>query len=392
MVFAADFGVVLSGQAQAENYGETDISAKATLAPWFSLASGTTDFYVSAGASADYSDAYTDKILFIPELFRLELSLKPAPGFGLKVGRFAWQDISRFTARGTFDGADLRFDLEHVTLGVSGFYTGFLYKNTADININAASGDPKNYGAEFDFADFSETYFAPRRAIASVYGEFPGALLERGALYAGLLAQFDISNAEEPFHTQYLLLRYTFMYNRFDAALGAALQLENTNAEGLRLAYAFSVEGGWELRLPLFVKDRLSLGARYASGEGPSTAAFFPVTREPQGTAITHAFSGIMVIRANYEARIVSPFSAALGARYFIRTDSVSFTDPYKDNYLENDSHLLGAEIDASLLWVPVSDLSFSLAGGIFLPQTGQAFASGAPLIWSVSLGTVVSF
>jgi hypothetical protein len=52
----------------------------------------------------------------------------------------------------------------------------------------------------------------------------------------------------------------------------------------------------------------------------------------------------------------------------------------------------LGAEVDGAVFWSPFSDLSFSLAGGIYFPQTGQAMASDAPLRWSFRLGAIFSF
>jgi hypothetical protein len=267
-----------------------------------------------------------------------------------------------------------------------------LYQNAAEINISPGDPNEANYAVTVDWADFANTYFAPRRVVTSLYAEFPGFLSPRGNLYAGFLAQFDLSDTAEKYHTQYLLLRYTYAYKRLDLAAAGAAELENTKAGGFKIGYAFSLEGGWQPRLPFVLKDRLSLSARFASGESPGTAAFFPLVREAQGLALKPHFSGLMAIRANYEARFLPSLSAELGARYFIRTDSVKFTDPYKEPYLEDDSYFIGAEIDAALLWVPFSDLSFSLSGALFLPQTGGAFRGGAPLIWSACIGTIFSF
>ena len=241
--------------------------------------------------------------------------------------------------------------------------------------INLSPGDTKEYRADFTWSDFSNTYFAPRRVVASLYGEFPGFLYEQGHFYAGLLAQFDLSGATERFHTQYLLVRYTFVYKAFDFSLAGAAELENTRGRGFKPAFAASLEGG--MQLPTALKDRVSLGIRWASGEGPNTAAFFPVIREAQGIVLKPHFSGVMVLRANYRALFLPSLSAEIGGRYFFRTDSYSFADPD----LTGDSYLLGWEIDGSVLWVPYSDLSVSLAGGIFLPQTGTAMRSGAPVL-----------
>jgi hypothetical protein len=95
-----------------------------------------------------------------------------------------------------------------------------------------------------------------------------------------------------------------------------------------------------------------------------------------------------MFITANYHARLLPSLSADLTGRYFIRTDTTSFISPY----LKDDSYPLGAEIDAGLLWVPLSDLSFSLKGGVFLPKTGSAWADNAPVLWRINIGTIFSF
>ena len=387
----ADTGLVISEGLLLGSNDETSLANKTTLSPWLSLPIGGADFYISMGFSAEYEEKFT----FFPELHKMELSLRlpvsslgtlPSGSnyrFGFRLGRIFWQDAARFTASGFFDGADVFAELGSFRLGAAALYTGFLYKNTANINISP--GDSKDYAADLDWADFKNTYFAPSRFLASLYGDFGGLPYGRGDIHAGLLAQFDFSGAEEPFHTQYLFLRYTFYYKKFDLDAAGAMQLENNIDGGLRPAYAFTLEGGW---LTGLLRDRLSLGLRWASGDGPDTAAFFPLVREAQGIVLKPVFSGMMTIRLHYQVRLLQSLSAQLEGRYFIRTDSSSFTDPY----IEHDSYLLGAEVAGAMLWVPFSDLSFSLSGGIFLPKTGTAMAANAPTRWSLSLATIFSF
>jgi hypothetical protein len=385
---ALDFGAVVNAEFYLEDYGGADPYGKIIVGPWISFPLGEADLYLSAGVHADYFD----KMLFIPDIFHLEFSFKPHPSLSVRLGRIAWQDTTRFTAKGAFDGADALWDLGKVRLGAAVLYTGLLYQGAAEINMSPGDPNEANYAANLDWHDFADTYFAPRRIITSLYAQAPAFLLPRGNFYAGLLAQFDLSDTAEKYHTQYLLLRYSFAYKQFDLAAAGALELENTTAGGVKVAYAFTVEGGWQPQLPFVLKDRLSLSLYYASGQGDYSAAFFPLVGEAQGLALKPHFSGLMIIRANYEARFLPSLSAELGLRYFIRNDSIKFTDPYKDPYLNDESYFIGAEIDATLLWIPFSDLSFSLSGGLFLPQTGGAFRSGAPVIWSLCLGTIFSF
>ena len=387
----ADSGIVLSEGLLVEHNDKTALGSKTTISPWFSLPIGVVDFYISMGFSADYNE----KFAYFPELHKLEFSYRypldsPAVSasgtsfrFGMRLGRILWQDPALLTANGFFDGLDVFTELGRLRLGAAAFYTGFLYKNSANINISP--GDTKDYKDAFNWNDFEKTYFAPRRILASLYSDFPGFPFGRGDFHAGLLAQFDFSDSEEHFHTQYLLLRYIYLYKRFDLEAAGAMELENTQDGGLRTAYAFSLEGAWQT---WFLRDRLSLGLRWASGDGPNSAAFFPIVREAQGIVLKPVLSGMMTLRAHYEARLISSLSAQLEGRYFIRTDSSSFADPY----IVHDSYLLGAEFDGGILWVPVSDFSFSLSGGFFLPKTGKAMADNAPLRWSINMTTIFSF
>jgi len=379
-IFAADYGAFIQGEFEAKGADETNTSGSVIVAPWISVPFDESELYVSAGLNTSISD----ETYYAPELFMLEFSYQSSSMFSLRLGRFNWQDLSGFVAKGRFDGAELLFDLGNVRLGVSGLYTGFLFKDTAEINESRT--DTKDYNINFDWNDFENTYFAPRRLMASLYGEFPGFPVGRGQLFAGIMAQFDLSDASEAYHTQYFLLRHVLVYKAFDLDVAGVAELENTDADGIKPGFAFSIEGGWQL--PTTIKDRLSLGVAWASGEDSSKAAFFPITREAQSYVLEPSLSGMMIIRANYAALLLTTLSVDLGGTYFIRTDSTSF----KMLYLEDDSYPLGLELGAGLKWVPFSDLSFSLKGGVFLPKTGSAWEDDAPVLWRVTIGTVFSF
>jgi hypothetical protein len=380
---AADFGVIVNEQFETALQDPSDgenLLSKTVLAPWLSLPLGdTADFYLSAGGSLYHREGVTD---VFPELFRLEAALRPVPSLTLRAGRIDYQDPARFTAKGRFDGLDAVWDAGPLRLGIGAYYTGFLYRNTATISVTP--GDPADYAAALDYGDFAATYFAPRRALGAVHLEYPGFILKRGAIYAGFLSQYDLSDAGEKIHTQYLLLRYAFSApGGFDVSAAGAASLRVPGSG--KAAFASTLEAG--VLLPGSLPDRLSLGVRWASGEGPSTAAYFPVIKEAQGTVIKSGFSGLMVVSAGYEARFLSSLSAGLEGRYFLRTDSATFTDPH----LKGASRLLGLELSLSLRWAPVSDLSFSLGGGLFLPRTGEALKE-APVSGQVSAGMIFSF
>ena len=156
-------------------------------------------------------------------------------------------------------------------------------------------------------------------------------------------------------------------------------------ANGIRPAFAYIAEGGW--RTPLPFNDRLSLGLGWGSGEGSATAPFFPIVREAQSFILRPSISGMMNIKLNYLARLLPSLSADISGCYFIRTDSETFVIPY----LENNEYFLGAEFDAGVSWAPFSDLSLSVKGGAFLPQTGNAWAGNAPVLWRITVGMMFS-
>jgi hypothetical protein len=381
---AADWGIVASEQFEAGIRDATEITSKTVLAPWLSLPLGDkADLYLSVGGSFRYDQ---EKPELFPELFRLEASLRPVSSLTIRAGRADFRDPSLFTAKGRFDGLDITWDPGPLRLSLSGWYTGLLYRNTA--NISATPGDPLDYGAVLDYGDFRDTYFAPRRFLASLQLEYPGFISHRGALSAGVLSQYDLSDAPERLHTQYALVRYALSlpggFADLSAAGAASLRLPGDG----KAAFAASLEAGFSL--PGSFADRLSLGGRWASGEGPSTAAYFPVIREAQGAVLAQSFSGLMVLKAGYEARFLPSLSAEAAARYFLRTDSFTFSDPYLK--AQDESYFLGLEASLSLRWAPFSDLSFTLSGGMFFPRTGMAFRDDAPLYRRVTVGAICSF
>jgi hypothetical protein len=380
---ALDFGGIVNERVESSGAdGEADLRSITMLAPWLSVPWDTGEFYLSAGVSADWRRG-GEQLRYVPELFRLEAAFRPASSLTLRAGRLSWDDPSRWTMTGAFDGVDVRAGAGSFTLGGGVYYTGLLYRETA--NVKGTPGDPVDYTRELDWENFADTYFSPRRVLAVLHGEFPGFPSGRGTLRAAALGQFDLSEAKERLNSQYLLLRYSLDLPRgFDVeAVGAASLIEWQ--EKLRWAFAGSFGAGWTPSSAM--ADRVSLVFRGASGEG-GTAPYFPVTAAAQGFVLEPELSGILTLRGAYEARFLPSLSAEAGLRYFMRTDVVTFVDAD----LEGDSRFLGGELSASLRWVPFSDLSFTVNGGVFFPKTGTAFRDGAPVRWLFSAGAIVSF
>ena len=179
--YAADYGAFIQGEFDSKGAEEANAKGSIVIVPWLSASFGKSQLYVSGGLNTSIAkESY-----FAPELFRLEFSSQVPLGneqtasmFSFRVGRFNWQDASGFIAKGRFDGAELLLKLDTIRLGVNVLYTGFLFKDTAEINVSPA--DTKDYKVNLDWANFGNTYFAPRRLLASLYGEFPGFPPGRG--------------------------------------------------------------------------------------------------------------------------------------------------------------------------------------------------------------------
>jgi hypothetical protein len=257
------------------------------------------------------------------------------------------------------------------------------------------SVDEEIFSRDLDYDDFAASYFAPRRVLIALNGEFSGLIAQRDTLGMSFLAQIDAgssalasgsSAATAKLHSQYITAKYLLPFkNRFEVNLdGAVVALENSG--GPALAFAASAEAAW--LPPTAIPDRLSLAFRWASGQTNNVvSAFVPVSGVAQGSVLKARLSGISVISGAYTARFHRSFTADFSARYFLRNDDASFKDPELGSGL---SPLLGFESYASLSFVPLPDLSLSLGAGVFLP--GAAFKPGTKPRWIITAGSLLSF
>jgi hypothetical protein len=290
-------------------------------------------------------------------------------------------------ASGLFDGlhGSAGFAWGRLSLGV--FYTGLLYKETAEILMTA--GDLENYGRELDYAD-GESYFASRRILAALTGEFPD-LTRRSSLALTALAQFDVNPAGGgALHSQYLLGRYTY---RPLEMLGLYVSggLDLAEAEGAALQAGFAAAFGADWEPPSSIPDMLSAEGRWSSGAVNETVGpFRPISGIAQGAVFTPRLSALARVTGSYTARLFKTLSAEAGLHYFIRTDVETYADADLDP--ESSSRLLGGEVYGSAVWAAESGLRLTAGGGVFLPGTGRAFREDAPVRWKVSGGVVLSF
>jgi hypothetical protein len=382
-----DYGLILyqtpkiSGQS-----GDTSFGYKGTFLPWLSHTIGDgADLYFSAGFAVNYQ---AEKWTYVPELYRFEAAFRPFTGLHIKAGRIQYSDPLGYIAEGLFDGASASVNLGKTRLSAGVYYTGFLFKETANITMNG--DDQDRFNSDFDYGDFEKTYFAPRRLVAALDWDYPALFTPRDSLRAGILSQTDFTGSGDKIHSQYLSVKYSLPFlGQFRTDIGAAAELLESPGD-LSAAFAASLYGIWTPAITP-INDQLSLGFKGSSGsyDGTKISAFRPVTTETQGRILQTKLSGVASVDLSYTARIISPLSVEFQALYFIKTDRETFTGTELDG--GSDSYFVGGEFNGAVYWAPVSDISLILGGGIFLPRTGTVFNQDAKPRWELSLGVLLS-
>jgi hypothetical protein len=379
IVFGADVGAALQVSPEWKGANtEIDNTCAFTLGPWVSASpSENLDLYFSAGLSLRYEH---ENWKALPELYRFMFAWRPLPRLGLEMGRVRFSDPNGIVAAGLFDGLAVSYALGGSSLSAGAYYTGFLYKDTADICMTAS--DIADYQKPLDWGNAAATYFASRRVLASLSWEAPALAGSPHGLYLNGLAQFDLNGEDDRLHSQYLSLRFLFsplpvFSINAGGVFGLAEQAETDTKTGLALL----INASWYL--PTAWQDMASLGFRWASGvtdgedEGPGP--FLPVSSISQGHVLNSGLSGLMLLHAAYTLRPHESLSLVLDGRYFFLNNG-------------GDKTALGGELYGSVNWAPVMDVTLTAGGGAFFPGMGNALPSDAPVQWLVSAGLTVSF
>ena len=384
--YALDFGLALG--ADGEYTGAINLeglSITGCAGPWVSaVLNEQVSFYISGRLAYDYgeNDEPPGALFFEPE--RTELHWRPAPLFSLILGRQRFRDPLGLALSGLFDGVQGAFNLEALRLSLGAFYTGLLYKETAKIIMTSA--DREQYEKPPD-AEGLAGYFASRRMLLALTGEFPG-LTPRTTLTVQGLAQLDVNAASSALHTYYLEARFTaepFEPLHLEAGVLGELLQGGGEIQG---SAAVSAGADWEVPGPL--SDLLSAKFLWTGGRGgEGFSAFIPVGSLSAGAVYDPGLRALMSMGLSYRALPLGALSAGVGAGYFIRTDLETLGDADLDG--ASASRLLGGEVYGSLVWAPDPALRLSLGGGAFFPRWGGAFREGAPVRWKLNAGLIVS-
>jgi hypothetical protein len=388
--FALDFGLSLHQNPEVNGTGQdTDWVYTGGIGPWVSASPHENlDLYFSGSLSAKYEN---EEWKALPEVNLFMVSWRPLPVLGIDAGRIRFADSNGVLATGLFDGLSGAYALGSVRLSLGAYYTGLLYKDTADIFMS--SGDAADYAKELDYDDFGGAYFASRRVLAALGWEVPALGGSPHGLSLQGLAQFDLNGRDEKIHTQYLSARFLFSpVPVFEFTLGGVMGFAETTgpAGSPDTEISFALPAGVSWAPPSSLRDRVSLGFRWGSGRvNERIGPFRPVTTIAQGNVLDAGLGGLMVINGGYTLSPVDALSLSLEGRYFLRSDVETYTNTYLKG---GDEKALGAEVYGSVTWVPLVDISVTAGGGAFFPGAGNALDSGAPVLWKAALALMLSF
>jgi hypothetical protein len=367
-LFAANFGLVLNTGA---GYGnpvteENNFDYHVAVLPRFSTLVGNNgEFTAAAGFALGMK---YDEFYYVPELLQTALTMRFG-NLGITVGRFNYSDPSSFIAEGLFDGLRFFYNLGAGSFHIGAWYTGLLYKKNA--NILMTENDRKSYDTLVDYGDFSNTYFASKRIFASLGWEHP-SVGEFIHLNAALIGQFDLTEKDEKYHSEYMILKAEIPVKNFLIELGGSLELYQTPSDESQFNIAFAGDLGLYWQFSQKFNSRLSLTGRVSGGAIENVCGVFnPITTKYYGYIFQQTLSGLSVFTLNYSGRLTKTLGTSINAAYFVRNDLATYSRyPIAEN---SEGYFLGPDISAKIIWSPASDLQFNFVSGVFVPALGNA-------------------
>jgi hypothetical protein len=264
------------------------------------------------------------------------------------------------------------------------WYTGLLYKQNA--NILMTDNDRESYDTLVDYGDFSNTYFAPKRIFASVGWEHP-SVGEFIHLNAAIIGQFDLTEEDEKYHSQYMILKAGIPLKNLFIDFGGSLEFYQTPADESHIAFAG--EFGLYWRFSQVFNSRLSLTGRISGGVIENfCGAFNPITTKYYGHIFQQTLSGLSVFTLNYSGRPVKTLGTSVTAAYFVRNDLGTYSG-YPASP-DSNGYILGPDFSAKIIWSPFSDLQINFISGVFVPAMGDAGPEEKPQ-WHIGLSATIT-
>ncbi|MCL2760012.1 MAG: hypothetical protein FWD22_07350 [Treponema sp.] len=387
LALAADFGLITNVSGGYNNFDaeENKFNFKTDFWPRFSALIGdNAEVLVTAG----FTLGMEEEFYTVPELLNTEFLINIGAS-QIRAGRFNYSDPLAFIADGLFDGVQITYasDSGYFKMGV--WYTGFLYKKQAHITMTLT--DFLDFSVPFTYDDFLNTYFAPKRLLASFGWEHP-SVFETINIKTALIGQTDLNNRDLKYHNQYLVLKADLPIDNFQIDLGGSIEFSQTVASESSFGIAFAGDFGFSWIVPADFNSRFAFTAKIAGGKVDDTVtAFVPITSKEYGYILKHKMSGLSVFGLDYSASFNNPISVSITGLYFVRNDLGTFSGyPLDEQAIaDNKGYFLGPEISARLVWSPASDLHLSLGGGVFVPSLGDA-GSDERMKWRMELSAAM--
>jgi len=382
LVFSVDYGLLISQDFEATN---EETSYTPALTPWFSWSNGQgTSVYFSGIFSFNYYSYDSDlsgsngwvKPLLRPELSYCAVSHRISPRYSIEAGRIEYADVMGFTASGLFDGFRFHAVTPLGNINAGAFYTGFLYKETAEILMTAY--DTYRYAEDWN-GDF-DSYGASRRAFTAVRWDLP--IGKASTLSAEGLFQFDLNDTDDILNSQYGEVQMVFYpANIPEITVGVLFEaMENKNRD---FTAAWGALARAKMEVPGPLNDLLRVTMKLSSGQGNDTlTAIMPISARTQGMVFPGTISGLACFSTDYVVRVLDSLLINGNLHYFART--------YNDS--EAKGYLYGGEFWAFAVWQPLDDIRLTLGGGVFFPGLGNVYPDGTDPMWKFIAGLSLSF
>ncbi|MDR3247369.1 MAG: hypothetical protein LBT39_01160 [Treponema sp.] len=382
-----DYGMLLNLNFETEGNVDTDkigYIRTETLTPWFSYApSGQFSLYLSLDFSLEHSESINgdDGPLWEPlfQVNRFQASWRPLPFLFVEAGRVKYSDPLGSIASGLFDGATASLSLGTNSLSASALYAGLQHKERAKVVMTT--------GDLIDYVD-EDTYFAASRLLFSLFWQSRYLFNFNSTLDFGGIAQVDLrTNNQEKLHSQYALLKFSFpVLSAVDISAGGIFGVKQQDT-GSALSYTGNFSAALDVPGPL--TDRVLLAGFISSGSvGGDLRPYFPVTVISAGEVFTPSIAGLYTAKVAYRIAPLRSLYVNVEGTYFWRTSRDIIPGTSATSNL--DTNNLGAEFYLRTVWVPLSDLSFSLGWGMFFPD-GPLKDAGVPVMWKTVIAATVS-
>ena len=381
-LWAQDFGIVIDQSVDFNAHGlewdDIRIDYSGAIIPYAS-------FFLGDFGEINLIAGFTYRIdpwFYVPELLVAELVLYLGRS-EFRVGRMTYSDPLGIIANGFLDGALFSLDTKAGIFSLGGWYTGYLYKNRAAITMT--EDEENHFYSKFDIFNFMDTYFAPKRVLASLAWESPsiGGVVD---LQLAVHGQYDLTEAG--LNTYYASAKITTSVKNMVFDIGGCYQVIDYMDE-FTMAAAASMGFNWRL---ISGKDQFfSLRGIYSTGvfENYPVTAFLPVTTVSQGNLLKAKLSGISIVSMNFLSYLNRYLAAEFDFSYFVRSDLGTYKH-YPVIGVDSEGFLLGPEVFCRFLLNNFSGFQMNIGGGAFLPFMGNA-ASDANILWRAELNVLFS-